>query len=102
MPDALSQKPANIPDGVGEDAPRPRSRALQLVYDRPIPILCAVLIVGFAGVGWYALRLADGLIQSNAINQASRTAQMLASFRTIDTSDVVSRLKSHGVDIRHD
>ena len=99
MPKALNQDDSKAHS---EDAPRRRSKAIQLVYDRPIPILCAVLLVGFGGVGWYAARLSDRLIQSNAINQASHTAEMLASFRTIYTSDVVSRLKPLGVDIRHD
>ncbi len=98
MPKALNQDDTKARN---EDA-SPRVRIVQILYDRPIPILCAVLLVGFTVVGWYALRLSDRLIRSNAINHASRTAEMLASFRTIYTSDVVSRLKPQGVDIRHD
>ncbi len=98
----MKENDTNTPEGVAERSPRPRNWFFRIVSDRPVPVLSAVLLIGLAFLGWYAFQLSDRLIESNAINNASRTAQMLATFRTIYTSDVVSRVRGHGVDIRHD
>ena len=92
----------NTPEGVAENSPPPRNWPFRLISDRPVPVLSMVFLLGLGFLAWYAFRLSDSLIESNAINNASRTAQMLATFRTIYTSDVVSRVRTQGVDIRHD
>ena len=98
----MKEKGSNTPEGAAEGSLKPRNRLVQLLSDRPIPILSLVLLLGFAWVAWYASQLSVKLIESNAITQASRTAQSFAIFRTIYTSDVVNRVQAHGVEIRHD
>ena len=73
----------------------------QFLIDRSIAVICVALFVAFGGTWWYANSLSQKLIESNAVGQASQTANMLAAFRTIYTSDVVARVRSR-VEIAHD
>ena len=54
------------------------------------------------GFFWYSARLSSELIQSHALFNAAQYSKTLSQFRTLYTSEVVSRVKGHNIDVRHD
>ena len=51
---------------------------------------------------WQAWRGQEKLIESAALQQAALYSQTIADMRTLYTSEVVARVRSHGVEVTHD
>ncbi len=81
-----------------------RSRAWKLLG--PTGQSAAALIVGFLVVIgvllWQTRQGQQRLIESAALQQATLYSQTLTEMRTLYTSEVVTRVRSHGVEVTHD
>ena len=58
--------------------------------------------VGVVGVLWQVSRLQSDLVESVTVQHAALYSQALAEFRTLYTSEVVERVRGHGIDVTHD
>ena len=76
----------------------PVSRFLQAPALAGIVILI-IVIVGLSF--WQARELENELVEANALENASQFSAALESFRTIYSSEVVSRLSGHGITVTH-
>lgn len=80
------------------------SRAWRLLG--PTGQSAAALIVGFlVAIGvllWQAWQGQQELIESAALQQAALYSQTLTEMRTLYTSEVVARVRSHGIEVTHD
>ena len=67
--------------------------------------LLTLATLGFGGAGvllWHFSQLSSELKEAAAIESAARYSEVLAEFRTLYTSEVVSRLRPHGIEVTHD
>ena len=67
--------------------------------------LLTLAALGFGGAGillWHFSRLSSELKEAAAIEGAARYSEVLAEFRTIYTSEVVSRVRPQGIEVTHD
>ncbi len=78
------------------------SGLLSLINKHIVLVLGLIFCAGFAVVLWHSSRLTSGIIESYALLNAARYSRILTELRTLYTSEVVSRVRSHGIDIRHD
>ena len=86
-------------DSSGSRSPNALSRWLS-----KYPLL-TLATLGFGAAGlllWHFARLSTELKEAAAIESAARYSEMLAEFRTLYTSEVVSRLRPHGIEVTHD
>jgi len=70
--------------------------------ERTILALGILACVGVVAVVWHLTRLSSELIEKTAIQGSARYAQALTEFRSLYTSEVVSRAKAQGMTITHD
>jgi len=75
---------------------------LALVYDHTVLLLAVLLCAGIAGVMWQLSRLSSQLIYAAAFQGTSLYASAISEFRSLYTSEVVARLRAHGIDVTHD
>lgn len=87
-----------------KDSSAPRSPSALSRWLSKYPLLTlATLGFGAAGVLlWHFSRLPSELREAAAIESAARYSEVLAEFRTIYTSEVVSRLRPQGIEVTHD
>jgi methyl-accepting chemotaxis protein len=65
-------------------------------------MLTVSLLVGMLAVWWYTSHLQTKLVKSLALENARAYTHMLKEFRTLYTSEVVSRVKSAGIEVAQD
>ena len=75
---------------------------LRLLHERTILVLTIMFCAGVAGVLWQVSRLQSDLVASVTVQHAALYSQALAEFRTLYTSEVVERVRGHGIDVTHD
>src|SRR5262245_13272886 len=78
------------------------ARLRGLAGDRPLLALALVLLVGPALTLWNSWRLERRLVENTAREDAALYAEALNEFRTVYTSEVVARVRPHGIDVSHD
>lgn len=75
---------------------------IRLLHERTILLLTIMFCAGVAGVLWQVSRLQSDLVASVTVQHAALYSQALAEFRTLYTSEVVERVRGHGIDVTHD
>ena len=65
-------------------------------------MLLVLMLVGIAVLVWNLSRLSSELVRSSTLKDAERYNQALTEFRTLYTSEVVSRLATKGIEVTHD
>jgi len=75
---------------------------VQLLYERTILVLTILLCAGVTVTLWYLAGLWSSLIESAALEGTSMHSESLEELRTIYTSEVVERVRSHGIEVSHD
>jgi len=72
------------------------------LIERTILALSILACVGVVAVVWHLSRLSSELIEKTAIQGSARYAQAITEFRSLYTSEVVTRAKAQGMTITHD
>lgn len=67
-----------------------------------VALLWVLLVVSLGGAGSYIHHEQTVLLRALALNQAGRYARIVESFRSLYTSEVVERVRPHGIEVRHD
>ncbi len=73
-----------------------------LLYERTILVLSLMFVAGVAGMIWDVSRVQTNLIEATALEYATEHTRALAEFRTLYTSEVVARVRPHGIEVTHD
>ncbi len=69
---------------------------------KPFFTLLLIIAIAFSAITLYFNQLHKKLIEHSAIESAQRYAEVLTEFRSIYTSQVVSRLATSSIDVSHD
>ena len=78
-------------------------RALARYLREPTVLSLVILFCSGAAIMlWYVVRMQSRLVQATATTNAARYSEALGQFRTLYTSEVVERVRSHGVTVSHD
>jgi signal transduction histidine kinase/DNA-binding response OmpR family regulator/HPt (histidine-containing phosphotransfer) domain-containing protein len=77
-------------------------RVRRFFYRRSVPILIALLLAGVGVASWHVARLFQRLVRSAALQGTMLHSDSLAEVRTLYTSDVVERVRGHGIDVTAD
>lgn len=75
---------------------------IRLLNKRTVITLLIILVIGILITLIPLQKLSDELIESNALQNARLYSQAITEFRTVYTSEVVSKMEAQGVDISHD
>jgi hypothetical protein len=67
-----------------------------------IRLLTVMFCVGVAVMLWHLSHLSSTLVESGGLQGTSLYSQSLTELRTFYNSEVVERVKGHGIDITHD
>jgi signal transduction histidine kinase/ActR/RegA family two-component response regulator len=67
-----------------------------------VAIIGILMMVGFVYILFHLITVSERLVERTAIEDAARFNQAIAEFRTLYTSEVVGRAKTHGMEITHD
>jgi hypothetical protein len=78
------------------------SRCVRLLHERTILVLLTMFCLGAVCMLWYVSHLQSNLLTSMALQDASLYAQALAEVRTLYTSEVVEKVRKHGIAVTHD
>jgi PAS domain S-box-containing protein len=73
-----------------------------VLYTHPLVVLTLLCCCGVAIVLLYLARLSSYLNDAAALQDAARYAEMLVTFRTLYTTEVVERVRAHGIEVTHD
>ena len=76
--------------------------ALEFVYRRTVLALALLFGLGTALLLWHMTALSDRLVQSASLQATEQYSRSLLELRNFYTSEVVDRLRPHGVAITHD
>ena len=74
----------------------------RLLFDRTVLILSVMLGAGMVVALWSVRQLSLELAESTALQNAALYARSIEEFRTLYTSEVVTRASAHGMEITHD
>ena len=77
-------------------------RAARFLHERTVPVLIGLLIFAFLSTLWHLSDRQSSAIENSALRNATLYADALAEFRTLYTSEVVARVKAHGIEVTHD
>lgn len=75
---------------------------VRLLHERTILVLTIMFCGGVGTTMWHFSRLSSKLIESTALQGMSVQSESLEELRTIYTSEVVERVRSHGIEVTHD
>ncbi|MCP3920567.1 MAG: PAS domain S-box protein [bacterium] len=80
------------------------SSAKHLLHERSLLLLLLVLFLfgGATWVTWSFARFSSNLVETAAIEDAETLAVVIEEFRALYTSEVVERVRHHGIDVTHD
>jgi signal transduction histidine kinase/DNA-binding response OmpR family regulator len=77
-------------------------RAGDALQGHIILVLVVMFCAGVAATLWHLARLSSQLVESAALQGSALQADSLEELRTLYTSEVVERLRGHGVTVTHD
>ncbi len=75
---------------------------VRLLHERTILVLSVIFLLATGALMWHIHHLQANLVQSQGLQDAARYSQALAEFRTLYTSEVVTTVKDHGIEVTHD
>lgn len=73
-----------------------------LLYQRTVLVLALFCFLGVVSILWHLTRLSSDLVESATLQNVTRYSEALVEFRALYTSEVVARVKDHGVEVTHD
>ncbi len=76
--------------------PHRRQSIFRALQGQVVVMLLVLMLVGIAALVWNLSRLSSELVRSSTLRDAKRYNQALKEFRTVYTSEVVSRLGTKG------
>ncbi len=76
--------------------------ALRILKDRSVLALIGCFVTAVASVLWHQVHTHDQAVRSAAVQEAANQIHVLREFRTLYTSEVVSRLTGQGIEVTHD
>jgi len=79
-----------------------RAALVHVIYQRTIPLLTVMFCVGVAVMLWHLSHLSSTLVESGALQGTSLYSQSLTELRIFYNSEVVERVKGHGINVTHD
>jgi signal transduction histidine kinase len=79
-----------------------RQALLRFVNDRTIMFVAIMFVVAVTLVLLHLHRMSSQLVRQTALENVGVYSEALAEFRTLYTSEVVSRAKKHGMKVTHD
>ncbi len=74
----------------------------RLLFDRTVLVLGVMLCAGIGVALWSIRQFSHDLAESTALQYATLYARSIEEFRTLYTSEVVSRARDHGMEVTHD
>ncbi|HEX9663351.1 MAG TPA: ATP-binding protein [Candidatus Binatia bacterium] len=83
-------------------ATKARSAVVHLICERTVPLLAVMFCVGIAVTLWHLSHLSSSLVESGALHGTSLYSQSLTELRAFYNSEVVERVRPHGVVVTHD
>lgn len=75
---------------------------VRLLHERAILVLTLMFCVGAAAVLWHLSRLSSTLVEAAALQGTALHSESLEELRKMYTSEVVDRLRLHGITVTHD
>ena len=78
------------------------ARCERLLHERTILVLTIMFAVAVAVTLWHLSRLTTKLVESASLQGTFLYSQSLEELRTIYTSEVVERVRGHGIEVTHD
>ena len=79
-----------------------KERLARFLSDRLVLVLSITAFAGMTLVVWHIWRLSLSINKSTALQYAAAYSDALRQFRSLYTSEVVARVKDHGIEVRHD
>lgn len=96
----------NASFGIGGPIRRVMAKAhdavTHLIHERTILLLTVMFCAGVAATLWHLSHLSSTLVKSGALQGTSLYSESLTELRTFYNSDVVERVRSHGIEVTHD
>jgi signal transduction histidine kinase len=83
-------------------AAKARSFGAYLFYERTVLLLAIIFCAGGAATLWQLSRLSSKLVESGALQSTSIYSESITDLRTFYNSEVVERVRPHGVEVTHD
>ena len=77
-------------------------KLIGLAQDRTLLALSMLFVVALAGLLWQQSRQRLRLVESTALQHAAQYSEVIAEFRTLNTSEVVQSVKGHGTQVTRD
>jgi len=77
-------------------------RAPRFFYRHSVAILSSFLVASVVLASWHLTALSRRLVRSAALQGTRLHSDSLAEVRTLYTSDVVERVRQHGIEVTHD
>ena len=75
---------------------------MRLLHEWTLLTLLVVFLGGVVALLWQMSVTSSAFTEAAALQDAERTSKTLASFRALYTSEVVDRVRSHGIEVTHD
>ncbi|MGE3313473.1 MAG: response regulator [Planctomycetaceae bacterium] len=96
----------SLPDNPSPTVPsasrtRSAGRFVQPLYRHVVGLLAFLWLGGVALLIWHASNLQRRLVETAALHGAQLQSRMLEEFRSLYTSEVVDRIRAHGVAVTH-
>jgi signal transduction histidine kinase len=91
-----------IGSGLRRAIAKARVATVHLIYERTILLLAVMLCAGVAATLWHLSRLSSTLVKSGAVQGTSLYAESLTELRTFYGSEIVERVRRHGIEVTHD
>src|SRR5713226_8861579 len=79
-----------------------RDAAVYLIYERTIALLTVTFCGGVMVTLWHMSYLSSALVESGALQGTALYSATLTELRTFYNSQVVERVRPHGVEVTHD
>ena len=78
------------------------TRSGSLFHEQTILVLAILLLVGLGLMTWHISSLQANLATTMSLAAADFYAEAIEEFRTLYTSEVVERVRNHGIDVVRD
>jgi len=65
-------------------------------------IMISIFLLGMVGILWNLSQIAKHSLETSALRDVARFSEAITEFRTLYTSEVVARVRTHGIEVTHD
>ena len=74
----------------------------RILFDHTVLVLALLVVVATVGIFFYLSRLQEQLVSTLGLQGARLQADTIAELRELYTSDVVEKVRNHGIGVSHD